>query len=162
MNAAPTRPGAAVAVAAAALVVVVAGGAGSLPLAATLTGFLTLLVGTVIGNRPAITLGAAGLLVGVLAAGVGGWPIPLALAGAVLSVLAWDSATASVALGRQVGADTATARVELVRAGATTAAGVVTAGLGWALYRPAVAPRPVRVPVLLGIAAIALVVAVRR
>jgi len=162
MKAAPTRPGSAVAVAAAALVVVLAGWSGGLGLTASLTGLLALGAGVVVGNRPAITLGGAGLLAGVLAAGASGWPIPLTLAGAVLAVLAWDSGTVAVGLGRQVGADAATAPVELARAGATTAIGVVTAGLGWALYRPAVTPRPVRVPVLLGVAALALVLAIRR
>lgn len=133
----PTRVASAVAIAAATVAVVVPGLYSWLTLAVGTVGFLTLCVGLVAARQAGVTVGAAGLFVGVLLAGVDGAPAPPLLLGAVAAILAWEGATTALGVGEQLGRDASTRRVELVRVMATVAVGGVSIVVAYGIYTAA-------------------------
>lgn len=101
------------------------------PLVVIPIGVLVPVVGTglvVLGmtrhRRPAIDLGAAGLLAGCVLSGSVGGPVVLVLLGAISAVIAWDTAHYGVLMREQLGVDADTVRIEAVHAGASTAVGI--------------------------------------
>ncbi|WP_324756503.1 DUF7519 family protein [Haloarcula sp. GH36] len=107
------------------------------------------------------TLGAAGLFGGVLLAGTAGRSPPWLLAATVPAVLSWVTARHACRLGRQVGRDAPTLRVELVHAVSTLAILVGGGGVGYLTYRSAVtSTSPLAVGLLL-LAAVAFTIALR-
>ncbi len=126
-----------------ALVVVGVAGRYALPsLAATAAGALALVAGVAAGRRRAVSLGAAGLVGGALAAGVYGAPPAPLLAGTVAAVVAWDLAGYAVDLGRQLGREADTTRIELVHAGASVGVGAVSAAVGYGVFRAGTGGQP--------------------
>lgn len=121
----PTRLGSGLAIVAALLAVAVPGLYSWLTLGLGVAGVAVLAVGVFRGNHSAVTVGAGLLFVGVLVAGFDGAPDIAVLVGAVAALLAWDSASTAIDLGRQLGTDASTARIELVHVGAT---GIVAGG----------------------------------
>jgi hypothetical protein len=106
-------------------------------------GLLVLSVGVVRGADAAITLGAAGLLAAALAAGARAAPVLPTLAAVTGSVVAWDAGRHAASVGRQLGRDADTRRVELVHVTASVGVGVVAAGLGYTVYATAAGDQPV-------------------
>lgn len=144
----------------AALVALVASGFYSWEaLAAGAGGLLLLAVGLVRGSNWAVTAGAGTLLTGGVVAGIQGAPVLPVLTSVTCSVLAWDSGGYAVSVGTQLGRDADTRRIEVVHLTASAAVGVVTAGIGYGLYRAGTGGQPVLALVCLLSAAVLLVVA---
>ncbi|MFC6904017.1 DUF7519 family protein [Halalkalicoccus tibetensis] len=142
---------------AAALVALLSSGLYSwLALALGAIGFLTLSVGLVRGTDRPVTLGAAGLASGTLAAGVEGAPAPVVLVSVVAAIVAWDVAGNALGVGRQLGREAETRRAEAVHAAASAAVGLATAGAGYGLYRAGTGEQPVAALVFLLVAAVLL------
>lgn len=142
---------------AAAFVAMLSGGLYSwLALALGALGFLTLSVGLVRGTDRPVTLGAAGLASGGLAAGVEGAPAPAVLVSVVAAIVAWDVAGNALGIGRQLGREAGTSRLEAVHAATSAAVGLATAGAGYGLYRAGTGEQPVAALVFLLVAAVLL------
>ena len=129
-------------------------------LAAGTLGLLALVVGLARGTRSRVSLGAFGLLGGVLLAGAQGAPVLPVLVGVTFAVLAWDAGGSAVSIGAQLGRDADTRRLEVVHLASSLAVGAVVAGLGYGLYRVAAGGQPVAALVLLVVAAVLLVEAI--
>lgn len=141
----------------AALVAVLSSGLYSwLALALGALGLLTLAAGLARGTTRPVTLGAAGLVGGALAAGVEGAPVPAVLVSVTAAVVAWDVAGNAIGVGRQLGREAGTQRVETVHAAASATVGLVTAGAGYGLYRLGTGEQPVAALVFLLVAAVLL------
>lgn len=130
----PSRLAGALAVVAAAVALVVPGMYSWLTLGVGAAGLLALGVGLATARQGAVTAGGAGLLTGVLLAGVDGAPALALLVGAVAAILAWDSATTAIGVGEQLGGAASTRRVELVRVTATGLVGVFSAAVAYGIY----------------------------
>lgn len=130
----PTRLSAVLAVAAALVAVLAAGLYSWLTLVLGVVGLFGLVGGVLAGRQAAVTAGSVGIFVGVVAAGTDGAPALVLLVGAVAAVVAWDSATNAISLGRQLGREAPTARLELVHATTTAAVGGGAVGLTYGLY----------------------------
>lgn len=116
------------------LAVVATAVAGSVPLPG-IGGLIILGVGLRWGVRILVTVGTAGLFVGVLAAGlVSGTPIALLVATAA-TVLAWDLGEYAITTGHRLGQETETTRVETVHAGASVLVAVGAVGVGTLVFR---------------------------
>ncbi|MEF8757876.1 MAG: hypothetical protein V5A33_06540 [Halobacteriales archaeon] len=93
------------------------------------TGVVALTAGLVARSRSWLTVGALGLLAGVLAGGLLGVDDVRVVVGAALTLVAWDLAENAVGLGAQVGRRASTTRVEVVRVGVSAVVGTAAAGL---------------------------------
>lgn len=126
-----------------------------------LFGLLLLVFGTARGTGSFVTLGACGLAIALLVAGLGGaGPVPLLVATAG-TVLAWDAGTQAIDLGRMLGRDADTSRALVVHVAASTIIAATIAGLGYAIYRVVSGGQPVTALVLLLFGALVLVAAFR-
>lgn len=144
--------------ASAAVVALVTSGFYSWPaLAIGTPGLILLVVGLVRGvNRP-VTLGAFGLFVGALVAGTQSAPPVPILISVTATVIAWDAGGSAISIGKQLGRDGDTVRIEAVHLTASGVVGVVTAGLGYGLYLTGTGEQPIAALVFLLIAAVLLV-----
>jgi hypothetical protein len=115
-----------------------------------------LAVGLVRGANTGVTLGAFGLFVGAIAAGIRGAPIVPVLLSVTLSVVAWDVGGSAISIGKQLGQDADTMRIEAVHVATSVGIGVITAGIGYGLYRAGTGEQPVAALVFLLIAAVLL------
>lgn len=97
-------------------------------------GAAVLLFGVVTGKQGPVTAGAGLLFLGILIAGLDGAPGIALLLGTVATVVAWDSATIAISLGRQLGRDAQTARVELVHCGTTAVVGCGAVGIAYSVF----------------------------
>lgn len=98
------------------------------------TGVFILWAGLLRGRTSTITTGAFGLFLGPVIAGTQGAPVVTTLASIVLTVVAWETGGNAVSIGKQLGRSAETVRIEVVHTGASLAVGVVTAGIGYAIY----------------------------
>lgn len=92
-------------------------------------GLALVALGTTVGSVGAVVAGSFGLFGGVVLAGLsdaGTLSLLLATLGAIL---AWDLGEQAVTLGRQVGRGAKTGRGELVHAGASLLVGIASVGL---------------------------------
>lgn len=154
---APTRLSSWTAVGAA-LVALGAGGFYSWPaLAAGTLGLGLVVAGLARGSIGPVTAGAGCLFAGAIVAGVQRAPAAAVLVGAVAAVLAGDIGGNAIGLGRQLGRDAETRRLEAVRIASSTAVGIGTAGVGYGLYRTASGGQPILALVCLLLAAALLV-----
>lgn len=154
---APTRLGSGVAVCAALVALGTSGFYSWVALALGGLGLLVLVAGLVRGRQAAVTLGACALFAAAVVAGVRGAPALPVLASVTCAAVAWDVGGTAVGLGRQVGREAETWRVEVVHAAGTLAVGAVTAGLGYGVYRAAAADPPVAALLFVVVAAVLLV-----
>ena len=125
-------------------------------------GLLVLAVGLVMGTRRLLTLGGAGLLVGVLVAGLGAASAATLLLGVAATVLAWDVGGFAVDLGAELGREADTHRVEVVHATGSAAVALATAGLGYGVYLTAGGSQPVAALLLLLLAGVVLLATLDR
>jgi hypothetical protein len=111
-------------------------------------------------TRRVVAVGVTCVVLGVLASGVvyGADSIRL-LAAAALAVLAWDAGENAVGLGRQVGRDGVTPRVEAVHLGASAVVGALAVAAAVAAAALPLSGIPVAAVLLLLVAVLALVVA---
>lgn len=124
-------------------------------------GLLVLVAGLARASRGAVSLGAVALLAGVLSGGLNGAPALLVLVGVTGTVLAWDAARTAIGVGRQLGSEADTRRLELAHFGASAAVGGVSAVLGYAIYVSTTGGKPVAALFFLLLAAVLLAAALR-
>lgn len=125
-------------------------------------GVVVLAVGLTVGRQWVVTAASALLVVGVLLAAAEGAAVVAALIGIMSALLAFDLASTAVDLGEQLGRETATARVELLHAGASTLVGLVTVVVAFAVNQSVTGDQPVSAVLGLVIAVLLLVAALRR
>lgn len=126
-----------------ALLVVLAAFVGAVrTLALTVPGFVVIVAGVHTGRRNAITAGSLFLLAGTLGAGVWRAPVPVVVAAAVGTVLAWDMGRTAIDMGYQVGTDAVATRPAVLHAAGTTLVGGASAGIGYGVYLGAASGQP--------------------
>ena len=125
-------------------------------------GVAVLAVGLVIGRRALVRLAGAVLVGAVLVASAAGTPVLATLVGVTATLLAVDLGTTAIDLGRQLGRQTPTARVELLHATTSTlvGSGFVLAGATVGAF--VAGSQPISAVLGLILAVTALVVALRR
>lgn len=120
-------------------------------------GLVLFAVGLVRGVNAAVTIGAFGLFAGGIVAGARDVPAVPVLVSVTCSVLAWDVGGSAISIGKQLGREADTRRIEVVHMTASGVVGVVTAGVGYGLFRTGTGEQPVAALVFLLIAAVLLV-----
>ena len=100
------------------------------------TGVVALTAGLVTRSRSWLSVGALGLLAGVLVASLLDVTVAKVVVGGALTLVAWDLAENAIGLGTQVGRRASTARVEVVRVGVSAVVGTVAAGLALLVRSP--------------------------
>lgn len=118
--------------------------------------------GIISGGRGAVTVGCVGLFVAAVVSGIQGAPAGAVLPSVTATVLAWDTGTTAISLGRQLGRDAPTVRLESMHIGASAGVGALTAGTGYLIYEVAAGGRPLSALLLLVVAAVVLLTAVLR
>jgi hypothetical protein len=113
------------------------------------------------GRDGVVTLGAVGAFVAVLVGGVQGAPVPVVLVGVAAAVVAWDAASNALGVGRQLGRETDTRRLEVVDVLGSVAVGATSAGVGYGIYLTASGGQPIAALLFALVAAVALVEALR-
>ncbi|MFC7029042.1 hypothetical protein ACFQJ5_17670 [Halomicroarcula sp. GCM10025324] len=112
-------------------------------LAVGTAGLLLLVIALLRGLRAAVPLGTFGLFIGAIAAGIQGAPVLPVLLGVTCAVLAGDIGNSSISIGNQLGRAADTTRLETVRVATSITVGVLTAGVGYGLYRSGTSGQPV-------------------
>ncbi|MFB6218784.1 MAG: hypothetical protein ABEH77_06340 [Halobacteriaceae archaeon] len=97
-------------------------------------GAAVLAVGAVRGSRRLVTAGAALLFFGVLAGALTADDPLLALLGAALAFVAWDTAEHGIGVGEQLGRDAPTRRLEVTHAAASAIVGLLAVAAGYGAY----------------------------
>lgn len=120
-------------------------------------GVVVLWAGLLRGTNAAVTTGSFGLFAAAVVAGAQSAPVLPVLASVVLVVVAWDTGGNAISIGEQVGRDAETTRIELAHGLATLAVGVVTGGVGYAIYWFGSGGQPVAAVVFLLLGAVLLV-----
>lgn len=125
-------------------------------LACGLLGLSVVGIGLVRGSRGMVTAGAVGLFAGTLVAGAGGAPTLLIVLSVTATVVTWDVGASAISIGDQLGREADTTRIEAIHAAASISVGVVTAGIGYGIYRTTAAGQPLAALVFLLLAAVLL------
>lgn len=120
-------------------------------------GLLLLAVGLVRGANAGVTVGAFALFMGGVLAGVQNAPVMSVLISVTFSVLAWDAGGSAISIGKQLGREADTRRIEVVHMTASSIVGVATVGAGYGLYQIGTGGHPVTALVFLLVAAVLLV-----
>ena len=120
-----------------------------------------LLYGVLRGSRRGVSLGAFAVFGGVVLAGIVGAPPGPLLVGTAATVIAWDLGEQAINVGEQLGREARTVRGELVHAASGTVVGGLAIAAGYGVFALATGGQPLAALVLLLVAAIALVEAVR-
>jgi hypothetical protein len=126
-----------------------------------LVGVLALGAGLIVGLQPFVTVGALGLVGGVIAGGVAGAPPLAALVAVTAAILAWDLGGTAIVLGEQLGRDAPTARLELAHATGSAVVGVVSVAAGYAVFETATGGQPVSGVFGLVLAVLVLIIGLR-
>lgn len=108
------------------------------------------------GRQRAVTTGASIVFIGALVAGVRGVPAGPLLVAVTGTVVAWDTGSTAISIGRQLGRVADTTRIELVHSTASVGVGVVAAVVGFGLFRTATGGQPVTALLFLLVAAVLL------
>ncbi|RQG91182.1 hypothetical protein EA462_04105 [Natrarchaeobius halalkaliphilus] len=121
--------------------------------ALALVGLVSLLAG-VGAEQPfnrdlVVDLGSLAAFAGVIVAGLEGSSIELTLLATVCVVVAWDLAGSAVDLGRQLGREADTRRLEIVQTVSSLLIGLTTVTIGYGVYAVAASGQPVGALVLL-------------
>lgn len=117
---------------------------------------LILATGLATGSRQTVSLGAGGLLAGVIVAALQHAPPEPLLVGTVAAVIAWDTGEHAINVGEQLGRAADTRRCELAHFATTTLVGITAVIFGYVVFRLASGGQPVTALVLLLVAAVAL------
>lgn len=124
-------------------------------------GVLSLVVGTVRDLPRLRSIGAGGLLAGLLLAGAFGASAAVLVVAAVAGVVAWDAADNAASVGAQMGAAATTTRAELSHLSATVVVACSAGGIAYVAARFVDTQRPLEAVVLLLLGATALASAMR-
>lgn len=124
-------------------------------------GLALLLLGVVRGWRRAVTIGAFGIFLGVIYAGLQNVPPEELLLAGAGTIIAWDVGEQAINVGEQLGRAAPTARGELVHAASSTVIGVLSVGASYLIFRLGTGGQPLTALAILLTAVIALVAAVR-
>lgn len=152
---------------------VVSGVAGATAVAMALTGggtgavvaalgTVALLAGVSRATHRVVDAGGLVAFLGVAVAALSDAPAAAVLFGTVAAVVAWDTGTNAVSLGRQLGAQADTVRAENLHAMVGAVVGLLTAVFGLVLFEVGPTRQPVTTLFVLLIAATLLVVALNR
>lgn len=125
-------------------------------------GLLVVVAGVVRPSHPAVTLGATGILGGVLYAGLAGAPTAVLLAGVAATVVSWDLGGFAIDLGAQLGGEADTRRLEAIHALASVGVGALAAGVGYAIYQVVTGGPPVAALLLFLLAGLLIVATLDR
>lgn len=120
-------------------------------------GAVILCAGLLRGVVGAVTTGAFGLFIAAILAGVQRAPVLPVLTSITLAVVAWDIGGNAISIGEQLGRDAETTRIEIVHSVASLTVGVVTAGIGYAIYWFGTGGQPVAAVVFLVLGAVLLI-----
>jgi len=120
-------------------------------------GLVLLWAGLVRGSTATVTTGAFGVFLAAIIAGSQSAPIIPVLASIVFAVVAWDTGGNAISIGKQLGRSANTMRVEVVHIGASFAVGLLTAGIGYAIYVFGTGGQPVAAVVFLLLGAVLLI-----
>jgi len=112
-------------------------------------------------NRLRVTMGAAGLFLSVLIAGLFGTGPEILLVSGAATVLAWNFGQNAISLGEQIGASSRTRRNEIIHASAATIVAMVGAGVGYGVYVIGSGGRPVAAVGMLALALVFMIWAIR-
>lgn len=132
-----------------------------LALAIGAVGLALVLVGLFRGLYTAVTVGAFGLFVGAVLAGVETTAVGPVLISVTAAVLAWDIGTNAISVGEQLGRAADTRRLEAVHIAASTGVGVVTCSIAYGLYVTGTSDQPLTALFFLLIAAVLLLESLR-
>lgn len=135
---------------------------GVLPATVVAAGVTVLAAGVWIARHRLVDLGGFVAFLGVVAAALTGASALPVVAGTAATVVAWDAGGNAVSLGRQLGREADTVRVEALHALASAAVGVLGAAVGFVLFRVGPTRQPVTTLFVLLLAAAVLVVALNR
>ncbi len=124
-------------------------------------GLALVAAGVTVGSVGAVVAGSFGLFGGVVLAGLADAGAVWLLSGTLGAILAWDFGEQAVTLGRQVGRHAATARGELVHAGVSLVVGVASVGVVAGIFASVGGGFHVGALVVLLVAAVVLVSAIR-
>lgn len=126
-------------------------------LAVGTVGMILLVAGLVRGANAAVTSGAFALFVGAIVAGVLGAPVVPTLVSVAATVLAWDVGGSAISIGRQLGRDADTLRIETVHIAVSLVVVGTTIGVGYGLFRAGTGGQPIAALVFALLSAVLLV-----
>ena len=158
----PTTAGSVIAVFAALTVVIIVLPGGVTGAVGAAGGVLLLAAGLVVAQTWLVTGGVLVQVAGLALAGLNGLAPVSVLLGLAAILLAWDTGQYAITLGKQIGADGETMRMEIVHAGATTLVVGVTAVIANGLFSLVTEGQPFSALAALALAAILLVLTIRR
>lgn len=124
-------------------------------------GVVLLVAALLAGSRRVVGWAGGLLFVGALAGGLSGAGSEALLVCAVGAAVAWDAGDFAVEVGRQLGRDAPTRRLELVHAGFSLLVGTLAAGVGYGVYAAATGGQPLAALVFLLFGAVVLVSTLR-
>lgn len=110
--------------------------------------------GVISGYRPAVSVGTAGIVIGLLLGGLLGTPTELLVIGMVGTILAWDYGHNAISMGTQIGRSSKTSRAELAHAGASLLLGSLVAAVGYGIFWAAPSSQPISALVFLILASL--------
>ena len=158
----PDRLGVAIALAFAVVSAAAAGSGSGLALSLGALGFALVLGGLFLAAEPALASGAVVLFFAhAVRIGLGG-SLELSILGGVFAIAAWDVGDHAIDLGQYVGRGARTRQSVLVHSAGSLAVGIVPVGIGYGIYTAAPGGRPVSALVLLLLAAVLVIVGLRR
>ncbi|WP_459190695.1 DUF7519 family protein [Halosimplex sp. J119] len=112
-------------------------------------------------SRLRVTMGAAGLFLSVLIAGLFGTGPEILLVSAAATILAWNFGQNAISLGEQIGSSSRTRRNEIIHASAATIVAMVATGVGYGVYLIGSGGRPMAAVGMLSLALVFLIWAIR-
>lgn len=124
-------------------------------------GLVLVFVGLVRGLYSTVTIGAFGLFVAAILAGIQSTAAGPVLVSVTAAVLAWDIGSNAISIGAQLGREADTRRLETVHVLASTGVGVITSSIGYGLYLTGTSDQPITALFFLLIAAFLLLESLR-
>lgn len=124
-------------------------------------GALVFLLGLLVAKRRLISFGASIVFAGTIVAGTEQAPVLAVLIAVASTVIAWDLARYGIGLTRQLGTDARTLRPESVHTSVSAGVGLGTVVIGYSVFQIGLEGQPATALVLLLLAAVLLVVALR-
>ena len=122
-------------------------------------GLVAILLGGWRGMHSIMFMGIVMLIISILMAGLYNYPVSTLLAAGVLTVVAWDMFDNGFSIGRQIGREVDTRRVEFLHGGATLLGGTITAAVIYGVYVLSPPGWPLQALILAMLAALFLLVA---
>ena len=157
----PTKVGSLFTIGAGVMALVGIGAYSMTGLAVAVLGLAVVVIGLLLPRPGLLTIGALGIFIGAVLAGIDEAPVGAVLVGTIGAILAWDIGHNAASHGRQVGATTNTTSTEALHAAGSFGAGIFTAAIAYGGYTVATGGQPALAIGILLFAAIAAVWAFR-